>query len=67
MINPDRPAASNEIEITPKMVEAGVLVAREHCLGAPLADLVTQVYLAMSLEQGQLGLRPAPQDPLSSP
>lgn len=38
------------IEITPQMVEAGVIEARVHCLGSPLADMVTSVYVAMRLE-----------------
>jgi hypothetical protein len=38
------------IEVTPEMIEDGVLTAREHCLGAPLADLVTNVYIAMVSE-----------------
>jgi hypothetical protein len=37
-------------EVTPEMIEAGVYAAREHPLGAPLAELVRQVYLAMALE-----------------
>jgi hypothetical protein len=45
-----RGQAGAAIEVTSKMIEAGVLAAREHCLGAPLADLVTRVYLAMALE-----------------
>jgi len=44
----DRPAL--QIEITPAMIEAGVWEAREHLLGAPLADLVRKIYLAMALE-----------------
>ncbi len=36
--------------ITNEMIEAGVLEAREHCLGASLGDLVSKVYLAMALE-----------------
>gem|GEM_PF-5453832 len=32
------------------MVEAGVYAAREHCIGAPLADLVRTVYVAMVTE-----------------
>src|SRR4051794_31996254 len=39
-----------EIQVTPRMIEVGVLEAREHCLGAPLSDLVQNVYLAMALE-----------------
>lgn len=40
----------DEIEITPEMVEAGVMEAREHPIGADLSDLVSKVYLAMALE-----------------
>ena len=43
-------AGAPEIVVTDGMVEAGVLAAREHCLGAPLGDLVAKVYLAMALE-----------------
>lgn len=39
-------------EVTPEMIEADVYAAREHPLGAPLADLVEAVYLAMVLEGG---------------
>jgi hypothetical protein len=41
----DRPAC--EIEITPEMIEAGVYEARGHALGAPLAELVTMVFVTM--------------------
>jgi hypothetical protein len=34
------------------MIEAGV-EAREHCLGAPISDLVRSVYIAMALEAGE--------------
>jgi hypothetical protein len=47
-------------EITPKMIEAGVHAAREHALGAPLADLVAAVYLAMALESASASpIRPS--------
>src|SRR5260370_32640731 len=36
--------------ITAKMIEAGVYAAREHCLGAPMRDLVHSVFVAMLLE-----------------
>jgi hypothetical protein len=46
-----------EIEITPAMIEKGVLTAREHTLGEPLATLVASVFLAMALErEATLGL-----------
>lgn len=35
------------IEITEKMINAGVDAALEHRLGAPLKDLVYDVYFAM--------------------
>jgi hypothetical protein len=38
------------IEITPKMIEAGVYAAREHCLGESLDELVRKVFLAMAVE-----------------
>jgi hypothetical protein len=38
------------IEITPKMIEAGVLAAREHCLGENLEEVVRDVFLAMVVE-----------------
>lgn len=40
-----------EIEISPAMIEAGKLEAREHPLGGSLDDLVSKVYLAMALER----------------
>jgi hypothetical protein len=40
----------SNLTVTPAMIDAGVLAAREHCLGAPLSDLVTSIYLAMQLE-----------------
>ncbi len=43
--------AGAEVEITPKMVEAGAWAAREHALGASLHDLVWVVYLAMEAER----------------
>ena len=43
--------AGTEIEITPAMIEAGVLEAREKCLGEPLAGVVKAVYLAMEVER----------------
>lgn len=51
MIRGDRPAQKEQkIEITPQMIEAGVLAAREHSLGEDLVSLVRKVYLAMLLE-----------------
>lgn len=38
-------------EITPEMIEAGVLVARTHPIGADIRELVRAVYLAMVLER----------------
>jgi hypothetical protein len=32
------------------MIEAGVLAAREHCLGAGLDELVRKVFIAMVVE-----------------
>jgi hypothetical protein len=43
-------AGAPEIEITPKMIEAGVFEAREHMLGEDLADLVKEIYRAMVIE-----------------
>lgn len=49
-VSDNRQAGAIEIVITPEMLEAGILAAREHCLGAPLNDLVTAVFWAMFLE-----------------
>ena len=38
------------IIVTEAMKAAGIYAAREHLLGGPLVDLVTNVYLAMALE-----------------
>jgi hypothetical protein len=38
------------IEITPKMIEAGILAAREHCLGEDLSELVRKIFIAMVVE-----------------
>ncbi len=49
-----------EIEITPEMVAAGVYEANEHCLGEGLQGLVSNVFIAMRLEElyaGRLSLR----------
>jgi hypothetical protein len=40
----------DELTVTSEMIAAGVFEAREHPLGAPLAELVTKVYLAMATE-----------------
>jgi hypothetical protein len=37
-------------EVTLAMKRAGVYAARQHTLGEPLEDLVTNVYLVMALE-----------------
>jgi hypothetical protein len=53
MTQRDRPESRSGaplIEVTPEMIEAGVFEAREHCLGAPIGDLVRSVYIAMALE-----------------
>ena len=42
------------IEVTPEMLDAGIYEAREHQLGAPLADLVRNVFVAMALQQASL-------------
>ncbi|MGB8738076.1 MAG: hypothetical protein WCD20_18500 [Rhodomicrobium sp.] len=39
------------VAVTPRMIEAGVYAAREHPLGADLADLVWSVYIAMEAER----------------
>ena len=39
----------DEIEVTPEIVEAGIIAAREHCL-EELADLGSQVFVAMPTE-----------------
>jgi hypothetical protein len=43
-------ADAHDFEITPKMIEAGVLAAREHCLGESLDELVRKVFWAMIVE-----------------
>jgi hypothetical protein len=42
--------AGAPVIVTQKMVEAGVFEAREHMLGLPLEELVTNIYIAMVLE-----------------
>jgi hypothetical protein len=37
-------------EITDKMVRAGILAARDHCLGESLDELVRNIFLAMFFE-----------------
>ena len=39
------------LEITPAMIEAGVLAAREHTLGEGLEKLVGDIYIAMAIER----------------
>jgi hypothetical protein len=41
---------AGQVTLTPAMVDAGVYAAREHCLGEPLSELVTKVYIAMAIE-----------------
>jgi hypothetical protein len=41
---------SEEIEITEKMLAAGIAEAREHPLGQSLRDLVSNIYIAMVIE-----------------
>jgi hypothetical protein len=40
-----------ELVITPEMIEAGLYDAKGHTLGAPLAELVRAVFVAMITEQ----------------
>ena len=42
--------AGAPVEVTQKMLTAGVYAAREHALGESLEELVRKVYLAMALE-----------------
>jgi hypothetical protein len=37
----------DEIEVTPEMIEAGVLELREKCIGEDLAGIVTDVFYVM--------------------
>jgi len=46
----------NYIEITPDMVEAGVLELRNHIFGEDLSEIVTDVFIAM------LAARELPED-----
>ncbi len=36
--------------VTERMIEMGVLEARDHSLGAPLSDLFRKVFIAISVE-----------------
>ena len=47
--------ASDEIEITPKMIEAGVTEWRECRYGDSGARVVEAIYLAMEIERRALG------------
>lgn len=42
---------AGEIEVTLAMIKAGVYAAKEHCLGEGLESLVSNVFIAMMLEQ----------------
>jgi len=44
---------NGKIEITPEMVKAGIIAAREYALGEPLEKLVTDLFLAMALESDE--------------
>ena len=49
---PEGPVSSkDEIEVTPAMVEAGVLELREKVFGMDLGEIVQSVYLAMTIER----------------
>lgn len=50
----DPPKSTEEIEITPEMIEAGVYEARGHPIGGRLEDLVEAVYIAMITEHDQV-------------
>jgi hypothetical protein len=49
------------IKVTPEMIAAGIYEARQHALGAPLEDLVHNVFVAMLVEQ-QASQPPLPSD-----
>lgn len=53
----DRPALST-IPMTPQMIEAGVYAARDHQLGADLAGLARDIYIAMITEAVESGSLP---------
>jgi hypothetical protein len=40
-------APADKIEVTPEMIEAGVLELREKCMGEDLAEVVTDVFYAL--------------------
>jgi hypothetical protein len=45
-------APADVIEVTPEMIEAGVLELREKCIGEDLAEIVTDVFYVMSAARG---------------
>jgi hypothetical protein len=45
--------AAPQIGVTAKMIDAGVYEAPGHPLGAPLADLVTKIDIAIALESSE--------------
>ncbi len=49
------------IEITPGMIDAGVAELREKLIGAPLDQIVTDVFLAMWVSSGRTAA-PQPRD-----
>jgi len=58
-------APEAEIEITPEMIEAGVLELREKCIGEDLAEVVTDVFYVMlgarkHVSLSRAGMLPAP-------
>jgi hypothetical protein len=46
------PEEPEEIEITPEMIDAGVLELREKCIGEDLAEIVTDVFYVMLAARG---------------
>jgi hypothetical protein len=51
-------APEQAIEITPEMIEAGILELREKCIGEDLAGIVTDVFYVMLAARA--GTLPAP-------
>jgi hypothetical protein len=38
------------VEITPQMIEAGIVELRRHCIGEPIEEVIRDVFLMMALE-----------------
>lgn len=42
--------SKQQIEITPEMIEAGIVELRRHCIGEPMEEVLRDVFLMMALE-----------------